>query len=286
MTDSPADPRLGAFEPIADGVYRAVAEPASVNIGLVVGDTGALLIDTGSSPAQGRAIRAAAQAVAGAVPLTAVVVTHRHYDHLYGLAAFDDLESWAHAGLAESLDREPPDPAELASLGVQPDEVRTPRRAFRLAATLDLGGCHAEVVHFGRGHTDHDVAVFVPSRDVVFAGDLLEQSGPPSVERGSWPKDWPRTLDGILGTLRPATRVVPGHGDPLDRQGAFIQRAELAFVEAKAEQLHGRGVPIELAWTGSDEWPWPREAVEQAVAVSYARLAEAGRKPGRRLPLL
>lgn len=56
---------LSGFEPIADRVYRAVAQPASVNIGLVVGSTGALLIDTGNSPAQGAMIRDAAQAVAG-----------------------------------------------------------------------------------------------------------------------------------------------------------------------------------------------------------------------------
>ena len=47
----------------------AVAQPEAVNIGLVVGTTGALLVDTGSSPRQGADIRAAAQAVAGDVPL-------------------------------------------------------------------------------------------------------------------------------------------------------------------------------------------------------------------------
>ena len=52
---------LSEFEPVADRVYRAVAEPEAVNLGLVVGTTGALVVDTGSSPAQGRALREAAQ---------------------------------------------------------------------------------------------------------------------------------------------------------------------------------------------------------------------------------
>lgn len=41
---------LSSFEQVADGVFVAVAEPASVNIGLVVGRDSALVIDTGCSP--------------------------------------------------------------------------------------------------------------------------------------------------------------------------------------------------------------------------------------------
>ena len=59
---------MGTFEAVADRVYVAVAEPASVNIGLVVGTEGALVVDTGSCPAQGAEIRRRAAAVAGDVP--------------------------------------------------------------------------------------------------------------------------------------------------------------------------------------------------------------------------
>ncbi len=54
---------LGPFVPIADRVHVAVAEPAGVNIGVVVvGSSGALLVDTGARPRRrARAIRAAAE---------------------------------------------------------------------------------------------------------------------------------------------------------------------------------------------------------------------------------
>jgi hypothetical protein len=48
---------VGAWRELAPGIYLATAEPESVNIGLVVGTESALLVDTGSSPAQGRTIR-------------------------------------------------------------------------------------------------------------------------------------------------------------------------------------------------------------------------------------
>jgi len=60
----------------------AVAEPESVNLGLVVGSQRALLVDTGSSPTQGRVLRASIAAVTD-MPVTAV--DERTVDRLLGL---------------------------------------------------------------------------------------------------------------------------------------------------------------------------------------------------------
>ncbi len=107
------------------GVGGRVVEPEAVNVGLVVGRDGCLLVDCGSSPAQGALIRQSIASVT-ALPLVAVVVTHWHYDHAFGLAAFGDVETIGH----ESV------PARLASteaasaaddLGIDPRVVgRTP----------------------------------------------------------------------------------------------------------------------------------------------------------------
>jgi glyoxylase-like metal-dependent hydrolase (beta-lactamase superfamily II) len=86
---------LGPWRKVRSGVYVAVAEPESVNLGLIVGTDRALLIDTGSSPAQGRAVRDSIADVTDH-PLAAVVVTHWHYDHAFGLAAFSDVPRIAH----------------------------------------------------------------------------------------------------------------------------------------------------------------------------------------------
>lgn len=278
---------LGEFERIADRVYVAVAEPASVNIGLVVGDTGALVIDTGSSPDQGRAIRAAAQMIAGRVPLSHVVVTHGHFDHLYGLAAFADLDTIGHRGLSALLAGERPPADELANLGMTDADVVAPARTFGLATTIDLGGCHVELVHFGRGHTDHDVTVVVASRGVAFFGDLLETSAPPSAGPDAWPAEWPRTLDGTLGVLRRGFVVVPGHGPVTDRESAFMQRAELHWHQDKAVELYDAGAAADGAWE-PEGWPWTQEPTEQFLTTALARLEASGRprKRAKTLPLL
>ncbi|WP_232547664.1 MBL fold metallo-hydrolase [Propioniciclava soli] len=277
---------LGPFIPVADRVFVAVAEPEAVNIGLVVGTTGALVIDTGSTPAQGAAILAAARAVAGDVPVTHVVVTHAHVDHHGGLGGFASVSSHAHRGLASAIARTGEQHDLLRDLGLTADDLVAPTHTFSLATTLDLGDAHAEVVHFGRGHTDHDAVVIVPARKVVFAGDLLEQSAFPSVGEDSFLAEWPRTLDGTLGTLRRDTVIVPGHGSVMDQSGAFIQRAELAWLESQAGTLWDAGTAAADAWPTTDEWPLTRQEAEAALTVRFAQYAAAGRPRARTLPLL
>ncbi len=274
---------LSPFEPVADRVWRAVAEPASVNIGLVAGASGCLVVDTGSSPAQGRAIRDAAERTADA-PLIAAVVTHHHYDHAYGLAAFADVATYAHASVAASVRANPELAAELASLGLDESDLAEANRTFGLAVTIDLGGRHVEAVHFGPGHSPGDVAVLVPDARVVFAGDLLEESGPPQAGPDADLAGWPVALDGILGTLRADSVVVPGHGEPVDRIFAVDQRGQLAGVYLQLEYLFASGATLDDV-IGKGDWPFPPAAFEAVVPAVYAQLKAKG-KVGRPLKVI
>ena len=107
----------------------AVAEPDAVNLGLVVGTDAALLVDTGSSPEHGRAVRASVAAVTDR-PLIGAVVTHWHYDHAFGLAAFDDLTTIGHESLPDRLGS-PEAATEAARLGLDPSELADPNRHHR-----------------------------------------------------------------------------------------------------------------------------------------------------------
>ena len=274
---------LTPFEELRPGIWRAVAQPAAVNVGLVVGSTGALLIDTGSSPAQGADVRAAAESVAG-VPLIGVAVTHAHFDHYYGLAAFDDLPTYGHETLADAL-REPQVHQEATDLGFAPDELRPPNRPLALARMVDLGDRYAEIVHFGRGHTAGDLVVIVPDAQVIFTGDLLEQSAPPAMGPDCHLKDWPAALDGILGLVNENTLLVPGHGEAFDRVFAFTQRAEISAVYGQVEYLIGQGVKQEDA-LAAGEWQFDDDTIAAVLPIAYAQLATEGKVPRTTLRLL
>ena len=178
-----------------------------------------------------------------------VLVTHWHYDHLFGLAGFADLPSYAHASVADRLDS--PEAADAAAkLGVDVADLVRPRNGFHLAKVIDVGGRRVEAMHFGPGHTDGDLAVFVPDVSVVFAGDLLESSAPPAIGPDSHLKEWPSAIDGILGVIGEESMVIPGHGPAMDRFESFKQRAELSGFYGQVEHVIGRGIAVEAAYRG------------------------------------
>jgi glyoxylase-like metal-dependent hydrolase (beta-lactamase superfamily II) len=243
------------FTEVAPDCWRAVAEPETVNIGLIAGKTGALLIDTGSSPEQGEALRAAAARAVG-VPLAGVLITHDHYDHIGGLAAFSDLPRYGHEsvpGISEPL---------------------------ALAKVVDLGGRRVELVHFGPAHTQGDVVAIVPDTETIFAGDLLESAGPPQFGPESDFKGWPHALDGILGVLRESTLIVPGHGEPFGRDFAFDQRARIAGIFGNVQYLLQRRIPAEHA-LNEVEWPFPEESIKTVLPLAYEQIQRTGRMPQR-----
>ncbi len=260
-----------------------VAEPAGVNLALVEGSDAAVLVDAGSSPAQGRELRAVVSQVSRR-PLAAVVATHWHYDHAFGLAGFAGTETVAHESVRARL-ASPEAAAEADRLGFRAAELAAPTRDLALAVAYDLGGGRrVEVAHLGRGHTDGDLVVVVPDADLVFAGDLIESAGPPSYGPDSWAHEWPATLDGLIGLMTARTRAVPGHGDPVEREFVFAQRGRIAAVSAELSRLAGLGVRVEDA-EGRADWALPFAAIRPGFEAAAGQFRGSAGPRRRDLPL-
>ncbi|MEN0072646.1 MAG: MBL fold metallo-hydrolase, partial [Propionicimonas sp.] len=171
-----------------------------------------------------------------------------------------------------------------AGRGLTAADLAAPNRPFSLARVVDLGDRRVELVHFGRGHTDGDVVAIVPDANLIFAGDLLEQSAPPSFGPDCFLKDWPSAVDGILGLVDEDTVIVPGHGATIDRMFAFDQRARISGLYGQVEHLVRRGVRLEAAYEAG-EWPFDEAVVRDALPIAYAQLAAEGIVPRTILPL-
>ena len=271
-----------------------VAEPAVVNVGLVVGSEHALLVDTGSSPAQGRAIAESAGDLVGRA-VDRVAITHGHWDHFHGLAGIEGAESYGHEQLLTDLAAAQQDPEMAADLV----PVTHP---FSLVRAIDLGGLRVEMLHFGPAHTQGDVLVNVPARKVWFTGDLVETSGDVQISAESTVEKWPMALDGILGGADETTIFVPGHGPLAGTVEVFEHRAHISMLYGAGEALVNRGVRLEQAMAaidtpvladgsphpGASEWEWPfgPDAIKGALPLVYAELAGHGQVPRTKLPLI
>ena len=292
MTDS--DPRerssgqdeqqlhLGEPTEVAPGIFTLVAEPASVTIGIIAGRDGALVVDTGSAPAQGAAIRELATQLSG-VPVTAAVVTHGHFDHAFGLAAFTDLTTIGHASLSETITASEAAGPVAAEYGFAVADLAVPNRPIVVATALDLGGRRVEIAHLGRGHTEGDLMVVVSDADLVFTGDLIESATPPFFGTDSVPMEWAATLDGLIGLLTGDSRAVPGHGPIVDREFVFEQRGQIAAVAGELARVRSLGLSLEEA-LDQGQWPFPPEHIRYALEVALAQPRPAGER--RNLPLL
>ncbi|MEV4118367.1 MBL fold metallo-hydrolase [Micromonospora sp. NPDC049645] len=245
-----------AFVEVADRVHVLVEPLLRVNVTLVVGDDEALLVDTLSSAAQASALAAAVRAVTDR-PLT-VVNTHHHYDHCFGnavLAGDPPRPVYAHELAATALREEPErlrreayeelraeHPMLAAELADTP--LLAPTHTVHVETALDLGGRRVLLRHPGRGHTEADLVVHVPDADVLVAGDLVEQSGPPAFE-DSYPLQWPDAVADLLRLTTARTVVIPGHGDPVDVDFVRAQHADLAKLAWLIRAAHTGSAPPE-----------------------------------------
>ncbi len=273
---------VAAFVEIGPDVYVMRYPILDVNVSLIVGGEVAVVVDTLSTTAQAMELAAAVRAI---TPLPLVLVnTHHHFDHCFGNAVLADLspgsQIWAHEATLVTLREDgaklqrawyeqllPIDP-ELAD-GVAAVVLRPPERGVSAESIMDIGGRVVELRHLGRGHTEGDLVVAVPSADVVIAGDLVEQGGPPSFE-DSYPVEWPEALAALRVLPLPTAVVVPGHGAPVDLEFVRAQHEELTELAWLIRDGHADGARPEAV---AAKAPYEPEVSLVAVRRGYADLS-------------
>lgn len=209
--------------------------------GLVVGERGALMVDAGSSPREGARLRTEAHLLLGPLGadrrVTHLALTHPHFDHVFGAAAFTGAEVFGAVGIDTVFVHERGElVADAVRNGLDPDEAARsaevlvrPGHQVSGEWTLDLGGVQVLLANVGPGHTAHDLVVLVPGeREVVFCGDLVEESGEPQAGPDAIPSHWPAALDRLLELGGADALYVPGHGAVVDAAFVRAQRDELA----------------------------------------------------------
>ncbi|THV39470.1 MBL fold metallo-hydrolase [Glycomyces buryatensis] len=221
---------------VAERVWVRRCEELDLSLGLVVGDDGCLVIDTGVDADHGFEFATAIRELTDKP--WQIAYTHDHFDHWFGTQAFGESAIWAVADGANYLaigdDQRKKwaakyrrDRREEAARRIGRSRLVPPNCAVRGAIGLNLGGRTVVLRQVGLAHSDNDMVVEIPDAGVLFAGDLLENGAPPNYD-AAFPYHWPQNVEYLL-SWKP-TIVVPGHGDPVDYWWARTQTRDLAEV--------------------------------------------------------
>lgn len=230
---------------VADGLYMLIGSGG--NIGLSVGDDGALIIDTQYAPLSYK-IQAAVSAVDGG-PVEMVINTHYHGDHAGGNPSFGNSGAIivAHENVYTRLaNGDNADAAGFPDL-TYPDRVR-----------LDWNGTSVDVIHVPPAHTDGDTIVHFADLNAIHMGDTYFNGGYPFVDVNSG-----GTFNGVITAGETAlalannrTRIIPGHGPLASRSDLAEWIDMLKTVRSRIQSLLDDGMDVDqiLAAGPTAEW--------------------------------
>ena len=276
---------------VSDGVFLRSYQHLDINVCVVRGADGLLLVDSRASPAEAAEIETDLDELGGG-GVRWLVNTHAHFDHTFGNQHFGpgsrlEVPIYGHHLLPAHLhDYERPRLAAWRDgSGDEPARdweqvvITPPTPLVTARHSLRLGDRIVELVPLGRGHTDNDLVVHVRDANTWIVGDVVEASGPPMFGSGCFPLDLPMTLGGLLEEIGSADVIIPGHGPPVGREFVVTQVADLRAMEVRLRALHASGATVEQCLVAQDGWPFPVEGLALAVTRGFASLDEADALP-------
>ncbi len=248
------------LDKISDRVFANTEGETGGNVGIILLEESVVAVDA-QYPVSGADFRHSIPSVT-AKPVTHLLLTHYHGDHVFGSQAFKDCEIVAHRLLKETVEEN------LRTVWRKPEkvlkEVRTnrpdrvwlyeglkivlPTKTFDERFTLN----GVEMIHTG-GHTAGSSIVYVSDDRVLFAGDLVfaetfPWAGDPSADPDKWIQAFKTILDMNIEI------IVPGHGSLCDKSEIKIQLDWFEAVRDKMKRLIAEGASMDEA-VKHDDYP-------------------------------
>ncbi len=236
---------------VADNVYSYVgvkdASPAhsfAANAGIVIGRDGVLVVDTLISAKEGARFLADIRKVTDK-PIKYVVNTHTHLDHAFGNCVFAKVGATviSHTADRKMLERIGAGTLKnIANYGLKAEdmagtEIVYPSLAFSDRMQIDLGDETVELLRVAPSHTEGSIVVSVPSRKLIFSGDILFTDFHPFMADGDL-AGWTTTIDALL--LMDVEKIIPGHGPLSTKKDLKEMKEYLLLFDRKARELATR----------------------------------------------
>ncbi len=184
------------------------------NISFVVGKKSIAVIDTGGSYCDGLKFKAALRTKSD-LPISYVINTHTHPDHIFGNAAFENEGAVfiGHHKLKRAIEERGPLYLEnlkrlLGDEAMRGVKIITPTETVNPTKVIDLGERTLTLTAHKTAHTDHDLTIFDETTKTIWTGDLLFEGHIPVIDGSIL--GWMKLMDELA--KKEANHVVPGHG--------------------------------------------------------------------------
>jgi glyoxylase-like metal-dependent hydrolase (beta-lactamase superfamily II) len=186
------------------------------NAGFVITPKGVVVVDALGSPVLAKKLIAEIKKITPQ-RIVAVIVTHYHADHVYGLQEFKNIGAKIYAQ-GEGRNYLSSETAKQRLIASRIDFAPWVNASTKLIGadvwvdqsyTLTVGGIEFKIGRVGPAHAPEDLIIYVPSEKVLFAGDLVFRGRIPFVGNAD-SRGWLHALNEIEA-LNPNI-VIPGHG--------------------------------------------------------------------------
>jgi glyoxylase-like metal-dependent hydrolase (beta-lactamase superfamily II) len=241
------------LENVSKRIYANCEGTTGGNVGIILTDNAAVAVDA-QYPVSGLDFRASIPNYTEK-PVTHLLLTHYHGDHVFGNQAFEDCQIVSHIYLKDKMEENLRTQWAPGNLEKMLEDVKhnRPERAYLFEGLKIVLPTHAfedryeldgiTMFHLP-GHTDGSAVVHVPSDRVLFAGDLMfAETFPWAGDPTANPDDWIEAFKELL--KMDIETYIPGHG-PLCGKGEFEkQLAWFKSVRAQIKDLIADGATEE-----------------------------------------
>lgn len=258
-----------AFQPVAESVYAYIGdlegrsydnEGLNANIGLIVTPAGAVLIDSGASYQVAGKIAAAVKQIT-TQPIKWVINTGGQDHRWLGNGYFKEHQAEIMAHADAQADMQARAGQHMEGLKVLKERLTgtVPTLPTRFVTgpntRLELGGTVIELHHRQGAHTPGDTLVWLPQKQVVFAGDVVYVDRTLGLIDVSSGKHWLASF-AALEALAPRI-IVPGHGRVTDLATSQAQTRDLLLaLRAHMKPAVEAGTDISVAVKSFDGKPF------------------------------
>jgi glyoxylase-like metal-dependent hydrolase (beta-lactamase superfamily II) len=246
------------------GVPDKQNEGFTANAGFVVTNQGVVVFDALGTPSLGVAMLKEIRKVTNK-PVTHVVVSHYHADHIYGLQAFKELtdakviaqeDASRYVNGAQAAERLKQRRQALAPWVNEETRVVSPDVTFEDEMFLESGDDRFSIYHAGPAHAPDDSMMMVEPAGVLFSGDIIQNGrvpflNSPEVDSGKWMQAIEK-----VKKLEPVV-LIPGHGSASENamEALNFTYDYLKFVREKMKYAVDNWFPFEDAYQQTD---WSR----------------------------